>query len=491
MTRWNIHRPFAALAVHLALGAAASASGLPIQTPGMVAAAVSIGESREGSLDAAARLTAALRYEEAFAALKPDADSLRKGIIASLAERYEEAGELLRRPSPNPYLERFRLYHAARAFLGAGRLSEALSALRAIPYQPGTARERSSRFHVRVREMEAAILAKCDSLLAVEGLPPDASTLSGRARYSLGRALLRAGNDSIGAAEIRGALRGYWAPEDRDVLEEALDFGERYLRDMTPDDLLETASNALSAGLHGAARRIVEHLLDRNADDGRALLLKAGLLGKEGRARDAEAICYQILESGASHETKKEAHRRIVYLEYDLGHRERAVDLCREHADRFGDTGLLPFGARIDISLGRLDRAFAALCGILARERAESTPPNADDVGAAAALGCVLGREEEAFRVIDARVSPGQPPGARYEDAGRRSSPSILYWLWRAAPEGAAKERILAALAAIIRVPRTRSRPAGTSTRFSRMRGGSLKTASIAWRPRTGGTSIP
>ncbi|RJR28625.1 MAG: lytic transglycosylase domain-containing protein [Candidatus Latescibacterota bacterium] len=383
------------------------------------------------------------RYEEAFDALPPGSDSLRAGITASLAGRHEDAVALLRRPSSNPYIERFRLYHVSRSLLGAGRCGEAYDALRNLPYPEGTQREHSDRFHARSRELAASILAECDSLLSVEGIPPDAAKMPAKTRYALGRALLRTGRDSLGAAEIRGACAARWEPEDREILEEALSACEAYYGDMSPADLRDAALGALSAKLSGAARRIVEHLLDRNPRDYETMLIKVRLLEMEEHNRDASALCGRILASGASGAVKKRAHARLPYIEYDLGHRERAADLCREHADRFGDKGLLAFGARIDVSLGRLARAFDAF-----RELAGAGPAAVDleHLRAVGALGCVLGRREEAYRRIEDRLSPLVPKGERYEDGGRGASPSMLYWLWRTAPDPAVKERILSAL---------------------------------------------
>ncbi len=447
MTRLHAPGAAAVVAAAFSLAAGVSAGVLPVPGPAFMAAVAASGGGRDGSLDEAARLAAVGRYGDSFDALAPGADSLRAGIVASLAGRHETAVLFLRRPSPNPYVERFRLYYAARSLLAGGRLVEALGTIRAIPYPAGTRREHPDRFHARSREVEAAILAECDSLLAAEGVPPDAAQLPGRTRYALGLALLRAGMDSLGAAEIRGACRGSWAPEDRDVLGDALSRCERYHENMAPADLREAARNAMSAGLHGAARRIVDRLLDRNARDYEAMLLRARILREEKRTREAAALCERILALPAPDAAKKEAHRRLAYLEHDLGHRERAVDLCREHADRFGDTGLLPFGARIDISLGRFDRAFATFCGLV-----RSAPSGADvsidaaGIQAAAALACVLGREDEAHRLIRTRLSGGDASGGRYEDLGRRASPPILYWLWRTAPDAESKERTLSAL---------------------------------------------
>ena len=443
MNRINALAAAAILAAAVFPAAAATAGTLSVPGPGLLAAVTASRGAWNGPLDEAARLAAALRYEEAFDALPPGADSLRAGIVASLAGRHEEAAALLRRPSPNPYIERFRLYYASRSLFGAGRCGEAFDALRNLPYPEGTLREHLDRFHARSRELAAGILAECDSLLSVEGIPPDARKLPGTTRYALGRALLRTGQDSLGAAEIRGACRGNWEPEDRGILEDVFSECERYYGEMAPADLRDAALKALSAKLNGAARRIVDHLLDRNPRDYETMLVKVRLLEAEKRGREASALCGRILASGASDAVKQKAHARLPYIAYDMGHRERAVELCREHADRFGDKELLAFGARIDISLGRLPHAFDAF-----RELACAGPTTVDlgHLQAVGALGCALGRGEEAHRLIEECLSPFVPKGGRYEDDGRRASPSMLYWLWRTAPDAAAKERILSAL---------------------------------------------
>ncbi len=442
MNRMNALAAAIVAAAVFSAGAARGGS-LCVPGPGLFAAVAASRGAWDGPLDEAARLAAARRYEEAFNALPPGSDSLRAGIVASLAGRHEEAAALLRRPSPNPYIERFRISYASRSLLGAGRYAEAYDALRNLPYPEGTLREHADRFYARSRELAVSILAECDSLLSAEGIPPDAVKMPAKTRYALGRALLRAGRDSLGAAEIRGACAGRWESDDRETLEEALSACEAYYGDMIPADLRGAALSALSAKLFGAARRIVEHLLDRNPRDDETMLVKVRLLEAEKHFRDASALCDRILASGASGAVKKKAHARLPYIAYDLGHRERAVDLCREHADRFGDKELLAFGARIDVSLGRLARAFDAF-----RELAGADSASVDfgHLRAVGALGCVLGRREEAHRRIEECLSRFAPKGERYEDGGRGASPSMMYWLWRTAPDAAQKERILSAL---------------------------------------------
>lgn len=428
-----------------------SANGPLTPSPALLATVENSSWAKDASFDDAARKASIGAFEDAYHALESRNDSLRAGILASLCGMHQEALELLRAPQRNSYLEKYRLYYLARSLSAQERYAEAFKTLRLASSMQEKSGKKGDRFGARKRELEAEILSASDSLLECNGLPEDVAMLSASARYSIARAFLRIGKDSLGHAELLSSLKSSWRADERSTFSEALSFADNFFEEATDSDLCQIAKNCLSLGLCDDAMHIVKHICKRlKCEDAETMLIKAQALYCKGRIAEAAQIYEKVLVSDGDSRFVKEAARKLASCRYTLGQYDRAVFLCHSFAASFPEDPeryrMLALAGRIEIERGNLETAYETFYKLVERKVVElENGSGIEYISVASALSCILGRTDEMNRKFAEIAKALDSNGASNKQ--RRALPAaLLYWLWRTAYDDSIRSGALAAL---------------------------------------------
>ena len=370
-----------------------------------------------GELDRAAYLTLTGEYGKAMEMLAGDPDSLRLGILASKAERFDEASLLLGRTESNPHLEIYRLMHRAAAFEAQGMHSAAVRDLEML-----LGKDASTYLGMRPRELFVTASyrggADPDSMIAfMKGI----DRFYGISAFMLADRLIEEGRlEEAGDAFLRG-IEAVPDTLSRRLFDELFERFSVSLERFADDELFELTMAALSFDALSKASMVIEEIGSRSTGHDRAELLRGKLLEADNKRKKALEVYERVFESTAPVELKKEALLRKASLQYDLERYVKAADSYRLFGLYYpGDrrsSYALDVSARIYVSRQLFDDALETWRRLRGLGRSDRTAREA--ALSEAVLRHSRGDSGTAYRILKDLLAAGV----------WRQEPAVFYWL--------------------------------------------------------------